>query len=137
MKKFLVLVAVLAAAGSLAVQAQQNPDAKAAPNVTGKWVMTLDMSMGTATTALDLKQAADKVTGTYTGRYGTFPLEGKLKDLAIDFTVTMTAEGQSLSLTFTGEISADGQTMKGKADMGELGEATWSARKDKAARSVS
>ena len=93
--------------------------------------MTLEMSMGTGTPTLELKQDADKVTGTYTGRYGTFALEGKLKERAIEFSVTMTAEDQSFTITFTGEIAADGQTMKGTAAMGELGDATWSAKKEK------
>jgi hypothetical protein len=91
------------------------------------------MSMGTGTPALELKQDADKITGTYTGRYGTSALEGKLKESNIEFVVTMSAEGQSVTLTFTGEVAADGQSMKGTASMGELGDATWSAKKEKTA----
>ncbi|MGA2263467.1 MAG: hypothetical protein ABSH28_18785 [Acidobacteriota bacterium] len=144
MRKLLMLVAVLALTGSLASQVryeagpqsrqakpEQKQGAKSAPNVAGKWTMTLEMSMGTGTPALDLKQDADKITGTYTGRYGTFELEGKLKESNIEFAVTMSAEGQSITLTFTGEVAADGQTMKGTASLGELGDATWSAKRDK------
>jgi hypothetical protein len=128
MKKFLVLLIMLAAAG-LAVQAEQaKPEQK--PNITGKWSMTLEMSMGTGTPALDLKQEGEKITGTYTGRYGTFPIEGTLKERAIEFSVTMNAEGQSVTMTFGGEVAADGQTMKGQANLGELGDATWNAKKE-------
>jgi hypothetical protein len=148
MRKSLLIIAVLIFTGGLGARTlkpeplppvspqakpEQKPDAKAAPNVTGKWAMALEMSMGTGTPTLELKQEGEKVTGTYTGRYGTFPLEGRLKERAIEFTVTMSAEGQSVTLTFAGEIAADGQTMKGTAAMGELGDATWSAKREKAA----
>ncbi len=102
---------------------------KAAPNVTGKWAMTLEMSMGTATPSLDLKQDGTKITGTYTGRYGTFDLQGTLKDRAIQFSFNMSAEGETVTMTFAGEVAEDGQTMKGTATLGEMGDATWSAKK--------
>ena len=93
--------------------------------------MTLDMSMGQATTALVLKQEADKLTGTYTGRYGTYQLKGTVKAREVAFGFQMDADGTPVDMSFTGEIAADGQTMKGKAMLGELGEAGWSAKRDK------
>jgi len=135
MRKFLVVVAILAVTGGLAqlrwAQAGLNQNAKATPNVAGKWNMTLEMSMGTGTPVLELKQDGEKITGTYSGRYGTFPLEGTLKGQAIEFWFTMSAEGQSVSMSFTGEVAGDGQTMSGQATLGELGDATWSAKKEK------
>ena len=59
-------VAVVGAAGQ-----GQKPKAL---DVTGKWTMTLEMSMGTATPALVLKQEGETLSGTYTGRYGTYEL---------------------------------------------------------------
>jgi hypothetical protein len=131
MKKFLVLITLLTLACSLMAQGGQKPDPKA-PNVAGNWVMTLEMPMGTGNPTLVLKQDGEKITGSYTGRYGTFALEGTIKERTIVFTFTMTAEGESVPMTFTGEVAADGQTMKGKASLGEMGEATWSAKRDKA-----
>ncbi len=148
MKKFFLLAAILAATAALAAQVQQQsgqpanasqqgkgeqkPDSKAPPNIAGKWTMTLEMSMGTATPTLELKQDGEKITGTYTGRYGTFPLQGTLSGTAIVISVTMTAEGESVEMTFSGEVTAGAQTMKGNASLGGMGEATWSAKKDKA-----
>ncbi len=136
MKLLTVMAVVLALGAGLAAHTaqqakpEQKPAAKAL-NVTGKWTMTLDMSMGTATPALDLKQDGEKISGTYTGRYGTFDLLGSLKDRAIQFTFTMTAEGQSVDMAFAGEVAEDGQTMKGTAVLGELGDAAWTAAKNK------
>ncbi len=137
MRKFLVLGAFLAWAGSMTPAAEslsqggQKPDSKASSNVSGTWTMTLEMPMGTGTPSLVLKQEGEKITGSYTGRYGTFPLDGSIKERTIVFTFTMTAEGETVPMTFTGEVAADGQTMKGKASLGEMGDATWSAKKDK------
>jgi len=127
-----IVVVVLALAVGLAAQdkPQQKPD-KAAENVAGKWAMTLEMSMGTGTPTLDLKQDGEKLTGTYTGRYGTFDLQGSVKERAIQFSFTMGAEGQSVTMSFTGEIAQDGQSMKGSASMGDMGDATWTAKREK------
>ncbi len=135
MKRALIALVVIACAGIPAVggpqdKPQQKPD-KAAGSVTGKWTMTLEMSMGTATPALDLKQDGTKITGTYTGRYGTFALEGTLKDRTIQFSFEMGAQGETQTLSFSGEVASDAQTMKGTAVLGEMGDATWSAKREK------
>lgn len=130
MKKFLLFVTLMVLACSLWAQGGQKSDSKS-PNVAGNWTMTLEMPMGTGTPTLVLKQDGEKITGSYTGRYGTFALEGSIKERTIVFSFTMTAEGESVAMTFTGEVATDGQTMKGKASLGEMGEATWSAKRDK------
>jgi hypothetical protein len=110
--------------------AQESP--KAPPSVAGKWTLTLVTEAFTATPALELKQAGEKITGSYTsGRYGSFPLEGTLKGRAIEFAFTMNADGTMVAMSFKGEVAADGQTMKGKAELGDLGEATWTAERPK------
>lgn len=138
MKRLPLIVTIIALAGTVGLRAgadrqgkpEQKPD-KAAVNVAGKWTMTMEMSMGTATPSLDLKQDGTKITGNYTGRYGTFALEGTLKDRTIQFSFPMGAEGETVTMSFSGEVAADGQTMKGTASLGDMGDATWSAKKEK------
>ncbi len=125
----LALVAVAVSAAASPQDKQKPPEKKSELNVTGKWAMTMEMSMGTATPALELKQDGTKITGSYTGRYGTFPLEGTLKDRTIQFTFQMGAEGQTVSMSFAGEVAADGQSMKGTASLGEMGDASWTAKR--------
>jgi hypothetical protein len=136
MKKCMLLVVTLILTCTLAAQAQppkseQKPGGKPPVNIAGNWSMTLEMQMGTGTPTLVLKQDAEKITGSYTGRYGTFALEGTIKERTIVFSFAMAAEGESVVMTFTGEVAADAQTMKGTAILGEMGEATWSAKRDK------
>src|SRR6266704_329420 len=80
-------------------------------NITGKWTMTLVMEIGTGTPALEFKQDGEKITGTYTGRYGTVALVGTLKGRALAFALTVNAEGQPAEMRFTGEVAADAQSM--------------------------
>ena len=126
----LVGVISLVVAAVTAAAAQQAP-AKPAIDITGKWLVELHLEMGTATPTLELKQEKEKITGTYTGRYGAFPLSGTIKDRALQFSFKMNADGTDSYMTFTGEVAADAQTMKGKAEMEGLGEAAWTAKRDK------
>jgi hypothetical protein len=87
------------------------------------------MSQGTATPALELKQDGEKVTGTYTGRYGAFPLQGTVKARTLEFRFTMKADGADVPMVFIGDVAADGQSIKGDATLGEMGEATWTAKR--------
>jgi hypothetical protein len=109
--------------------------APAAPAVSlaGKWNMALDLpNMGTATPTLDIKQDGEKLSGTYTGSYGTFPIEGTLKARTIEFWFSMTAEGTPVRLSFRGELAADNDTIgKGTGSIEGMGEVTWSAKRAK------
>ena len=125
-----LLVAGLVLSAAVVAAAAQAP-AKPAPSVTGKWAVTLETEAFTANPALELKQDGEKITGTYTGRYGAFPLAGKIKDRALEFTFKMNAEGTDVVMAFAGEIAVDGLTMKGRATLGEMGDATWTAKKEK------
>jgi hypothetical protein len=100
---------------------------KALPSLTGKWAVQLNSAMGQSTPTLTLAQNGEKLTGTYAGRYGSFPLEGTLKGRAIQFWFTMSVEGEKVEMSFTGEVAADGQSMRGDADLGQAGDGSWSA----------
>ena len=83
------LVALLLTMSVALVQAQQPPSSS---TVTGRWLMTLDMSMGTASPTVTITQNGDKITGTYTGRYGTFDISGRVRGRAFEFSFLMNEE---------------------------------------------
>ena len=116
--------------GHASLGAQTAPAPPKAIDITGKWTMSFETPMGTSTPALEFKQAGEKITGSYTGRYGTFPFEGTLKAKMIHFAFTMNAEGQPAEMVFNGEVAADGLTMRGQATLGEMGDTQWSAKKN-------
>ena len=124
---FMVAIAVLPARGL----AQQAPADKPL-DVTGTWAMALDMSVGPSEPLLELKQEGGKITGTYTGRYGSFALAGTIKARKLAFTFTMGSAAEPVEMAFTGEVSADGESMKGAATLGTMGDAIWTAKREKA-----
>jgi hypothetical protein len=136
-KRVLLLLACIglgsATFTSTSLSAQDPPKPAPAPaakpiDIAGKWAMAMVTSMFNANVALEFKQDAEKLTGTYTGRYGQSPLQGTLKKNAIEFVVTIDAEGTQTKMTFWGEVSADGQTIaKGTAEIEGLGDVTWTA----------
>jgi hypothetical protein len=111
--------------------AAQDPPKPAPPTtVTGKWTMSMDIeNMGAATTALEFKQDGEKLTGTYTGRYGAFKLEGTLEARKIAFTVYLVAEGQESTMYFEGEVAEDVATMRGQGSIEGMGAVAWSAKR--------
>ena len=118
-----------AGAATSFAQAQKAPDA--AINLTGKWQMQLEMTVGTSTPVIVFKQDGEKLTGTYTGRYGEFQLVGKVDGRKLEFVVTINAEGTETRMSFTGEATPAGDVIKGNAELGGMGEATWLAKREK------
>jgi hypothetical protein len=129
---------VLALVASVALGAQTptptptaKPSPSPAPTLAGKWTMSLEIPMGTATPALEFVLQGEKVTGTYEGRYGKWPLTGVLKNRVLEFSVTMNAEGTETTLSFRGEVAEDFKTiLKGVADLGGMGEGSWTAKRN-------
>ena len=122
-------VALVVVTGAVALAAQ-TPAKPAA--VVGKWTVSLETESFTATSALEFKQDGEKLTGTYmSARYGATPLQGTIKDRAIEFTFKLNADGTEVAMAFKGDVAADGQTMKGRATIAEMGDATWTAKKEK------
>lgn len=122
----MIAVVVLMAA-LIGSPAQEKP----APvtTVTGKWSVTLEMQSGTASPTLDLKQDGEKISGFYEGRYGKFPLTGTLKARKIEFSFKMSAEGTDVVMAYSGDVGADFLSMKGLAQLDQMGEASWSAKR--------
>ena len=123
----MIAIAMFVVAMLGAQAAPQKPETPT--TVTGKWQITLEMQAGTASPTLDLKQDGEKLTGVYEGRYGKFPLNGTVKARKIEFVFKMNAEGTEVVMTYSGEVGADFLSMKGVAQLDQMGEATWTAKR--------
>lgn len=131
MRRPYVVLLLMALLGATATAVAHQTPAKPAA-VAGKWTVSLEIESITATSGLELKQDGEKLTGSYiSSRYGPVPLQGTVKDRVIEFTFKLNAEGTEVPMAFKGEVAADGLTMKGRASIAEMGEGTWSARKEK------
>ena len=129
MRAFLTVIAAVACVSMLA--AQQAPAPPKVANIAGKWTATLELEIGTSTPALEFKQDGDKITGTYTSsRYGAAPLTGTVAaDRKLVFNVKLDAEGQQITMAFTGIVSTDGTMLGGKVEIEGMGEGTWTAKR--------
>ena len=103
------------------------PAAGSGANITGVWDFAVETSQGSGSPTFTFKQQGETLTGTYKGQFGEAPLTGTVKGADVKFTVKVNAQGQDLSITYTGKI--DGNSMKGTASFGELGEGTWTGKR--------
>lgn len=117
--------------GAAAIPAPAAPVAQAAAgamNVTGVWAFAVETQAGSGSPTFTFKQDGETLTGTYKGQFGEAPLTGSVKGSDIKFTVKVNAQGQDLTITYTGKI--DGKdSMKGSASFGEMGDGTWTAKR--------
>jgi hypothetical protein len=93
--------------------------------IAGPWQFTVELAMGTGKPLVTFKQDGEKITGTYEGRYGKSTLEGTVKENQVQFTVTVVAEGTTVSGVFTGIYEND--RMTGEVDYEGAGDGTWTA----------
>ena len=105
------------------VGAQQKVD------VTGKWAFAVETGAGSGSPTVTLKQDGEKLTGHYSSpTLGEADLTGTVKGMDISFTFNVDAQGTALKVTYTGTIESK-DAMKGKVDLGGLGEGTFTAKK--------
>ena len=105
-----VVVLALAAVMTLPARAQEKP-----ADVAGTWAITVETAGGTGTPKLTLTQSGETLSGTYSSE-----VFGEQK-------VTGTIEGTTVKVTYTGTVEAT--SMKGKVTIGDLGEGTFTAKK--------
>ena len=110
-----------------AAAGQQTPPADAKLDVTGTWALEVVTGAGTGSPTITLKQDGEKLSGQYSGQLGEAPLTGTLKGTDITFSFTVTVEGNSGSIIYTGTVDKD--TMKGTVTLGELGDGTFTGKK--------
>ena len=121
MLRRLMLVSV-AALGTLSL-----PALAADANVTGTWNMTVETQAGPGNPTFTLTQKGSDVTGNYKGTLGEAPVKGTVKGNAVELKYTINAQGMELTVTYSGTV--EGNTMKGKVSLGELGEGTFTGKK--------
>jgi hypothetical protein len=121
------------AAGSSATAASSSTVAAAAPpkstgtiDITGAWVFQVETQAGSGSPNFTFKQEGEKLTGKYKGMLGESDLTGTVKGDQVEFSFKVSGQVDG-TVTYTG--TTDGKEMKGKAKFAELGEGTFTAKK--------
>ncbi len=99
-----------------------------ANNISGAWDFAVETSGGSGAPSFTFKQEGENLTGTYKGQFGEAPLTGTVKGDNVEFTIKISAQGQSMTMAYSGKITGK-DSMKGIVALGDLGEGTWSAKK--------
>jgi hypothetical protein len=98
-----------------------------AADVTGTWLMTVEIQGGGGNPTFVLAQKGEEVTGTYKGQLGEAPVTGSLKGNDLSLSYKISAQGVDLEVKYIGTVS--GNTMNGKVSLGEFGEGTFKGTK--------
>jgi hypothetical protein len=123
--KMLAAVLVAAAVALVPVAAQ---DAKKV-DITGTWEMTVESPQGQMVVTANYKQQGETLTGTHVSEMGESPLKGTVKGTDIEYTLSFDMGGQQLSIVHKAKV--DGDTIKGSAEIGEMGTITFTAKRKK------
>jgi len=97
--------------------------------VSGQWEMDLVFTRGAAQHALILEQKGADLSGTHRGEIISGDLRGTVTANEVRFRSSHKYEGTRLSYDFTGKV--EGDTMEGRVNLDEYGEARWTARRHK------
>ena len=99
-----------------------------AADVSGSWEAQVETTAGSGSPSFVLKQAGDKVTGSYSGALGQAELTGTVKGEAIEFTFMVSPQGDKVKVVYKGTIKS-AASMAGTLVVESLGEGTWTATK--------
>jgi hypothetical protein len=101
----------------------------AAADISGKWTFQVQTDGGTGSPTFVLKQDGEKLSGTYSGLFGQRQITGSVKQQEVTIEIKVDVQGQSATVVYTGRILSDTE-MKGTVRLGDLGEGTWTGKKD-------
>jgi hypothetical protein len=114
---------------AVAVLLSASPASAQAAGVAGNWKLSFQSDLGASDATLVLKETGGKVIGDITSDQGTVAVQGTFADNKLKLTMSVDACGQSFVITFNGVLEKD--SMKGDADLGGFGTATWTATRSK------
>src|ERR1700689_24301 len=99
----------------------------AAADVTGTWIMAVETGAGSGSPTFILVQKGEALSGSYKGQLGEAQVTGTVKgdDVTIEYKVE--GQGGTLAVKYSGKT--EGKTMSGKVSLGQLGEGTFTGKK--------
>jgi hypothetical protein len=110
------------------------PAAAQTPDITGTWTVNATLDSGALPPSkLTLNHDGTKIVGTLSGQQGDMRVEASLKANAVTIWFTVPSESGPTAITMNGTLAGD--VIKGSADLGGTGKATWTANRSGAGTS--
>ncbi len=94
-----------------------------AADITGTWNFSVNTPAGNGSPTFVFQQTGEKLTGTYTGYFGSAELQGTVKADDVEYSFTT----QTGKISYKGKVA--GTKMKGIVKLEELGEGTFEGSK--------
>ena len=116
-----VLIAVAVALVPAAAQNAKKID------ITGQWEMTVESPQGQMVITANYKQEGETLTGTHVSEMGESPLKGTVKGADVEYKISIDMGGQQMEIVHKAKV--DGDTMKGSAEIGEMGTIAFTAKR--------
>ena len=125
-----VVASIAAACSTMSTQQSAPPPPPAAAkvtDVTGTWELNVESPMGSRASDAIFSQTGETLGGKMVSPRGEVPLTGAMKGDAINFSITVNAQGQTLQIDYTGTVTGD--TMSGTVVFGSFGDGKWTGKK--------
>jgi hypothetical protein len=111
----------------LAIAAFTVAQLASAADVTGTWIMAVETGAGSGSPTFILVQKGEALTGSYKGQLGEAQVTGTVKGEEVTIEYKVEGQGGTLAVKYSGKT--DGKTMSGKVSLGQLGEGTFTGKK--------
>jgi hypothetical protein len=97
-------------------------------DISGSWVFNVETSAGSGQPTFTFKLDGEKLTGTYSGAFGTANIAGTLKGSELKFSFTADAGGQTAEITYSGKVQ-DKDNMQGTVSIAGFGDGSWTGKR--------
>ncbi len=87
-------------------------------NISGEWLLNFNGPQGPVDATGKFTQDGENVTGTIEGPQGSVNCSGTLKETKLALSLTIDANGQSMTVYLVGEVSGD--SIKGTFSMADM-----------------
>ncbi len=112
MTRLAALTFAIALLAPLAVSAQP-------ADLTGSWLLSVEINGNTTTPKLTLTQSADSLSGSYASEtLGTANIRGTVDESGFTISFTASMQGQSIPVRYRGTLQEDG-TLKGTLQLAD------------------
>jgi hypothetical protein len=111
----------------LAIAAFTVAQLASAADVTGTWIMAVETGAGSGSPTFILVQKGEALSGSYKGQLGEAQVTGTVKGDEVTIEYKVEGQGGTLAVKYSGKT--DGKTMSGKVSLGQLGEGTFTGKK--------
>lgn len=89
------------------------------PDLSGEWVLSVEVNGSVTAPSLTLVQEADSLSGTYSSdTLGRAQVRGAVNDSTFTLSFNASMQGQSIAVRYRGEVQEDG-TVKGTLDLAD------------------